>query len=129
MQIFLSHVQSDGAFASALSSHLEKRGFSVWSPGLEIMPGDNAWLRIGEALRKSRAMVVLLSPASMGSENVRREIEYALGDPNYEGRLFPVRVRPTDNIPWILHKFKTLDAAQSAAKVSQSIANALKQVA
>lgn len=129
MQIFLSYARSDETFAKALSSQLERRGFSVWSPGEEVLPGDNVWLRTGEALKKSKAMVVLLSPDSMRSEHVRREIQYALGDPNYEGRLFPVRIRPTEDVPWILRKFRTFDAGRSAAKVSESIANALKQVA
>jgi hypothetical protein len=129
MQIFLSYVQSDEAFAKALSSQLARRGLSVWSPHEEVLPGDNLWLHIGNALKNSKAMVVLVSPDSMRSENVRREIEYALGDPNYEGRVFPVQVRPTENIPWILRKFKTLDAKQSAARVSESIAIALEQIA
>jgi hypothetical protein len=129
MQIFLSYARADEDFAKALSSQLTRRGLSVWTTDDEILPGDNVWLRIGEALRKSRAMVVLVSPDSMRSEYVRHEIEYALGDPNYEGRVFPVQVRPTEDVPWILRKFKSFDARQSAAKVSESIANALKQVA
>jgi len=129
MQIFLSYAQPDEHFARALSSQLERRGFSVWSPAEELLPGDNVWLRIGEALKKSKAMIVLLSPDSMRSEYVRREIEYALGDPNYEGRLFPVQVRPTADIPWILRKIRTFGAGRNVAKVSESIANALKQVA
>jgi hypothetical protein len=129
MQIFLSHAPSDEAFAKTLSSQLSRRGLSVWSPSEEVLPGDNVWLRIGEALENSRAMIVLVSPDSMRSENVRREIEYALGQPNYEGRVFPVQVRPTKDIPWVLRRFKTLDAKQSAAKVSELIANALSQVA
>ena len=129
MQIFLSYAQSDEAFAKALSSHLARRGLSVWSPKDEVLPGDNVWLRIGEALKKSKAMIVLVSPDAMRSEHVRREIEYALGDQNYEGRLFPVQVRRTDKVPWILRRLKTFDANQSPAEVSKSIANALKQVA
>jgi hypothetical protein len=95
MQIFLSYSQADRTFAKALTSQLERRGFSVWSSGEDVLPGDNVWLRTGEALKRSKAMVVLVSPDSMRSESVRREIEFALGDPNYEGRLFPVRVRET----------------------------------
>jgi hypothetical protein len=129
MQVFLSYAPSDEAFAKALSSQLSRRGLSVWSPSEEVLPGDNVWLRIGEALENSRAMVVLVSPESMRSQSVRREIEYALGQSNYEGRLFPVQVRPTKDIPWVLRRFKTFDAKQSAAKVSESIANALSQVA
>jgi len=129
MQVFLSYAQSDKAFAKALSSHLTRRGLSVWSANQEVLPGDNLWLRAGEALKKSKAMVVLVSPDSMRSEHVRREIEYALGDSNYEGRVFPVQVRRTSDMPSILRKFKIFDARRSASKVSESIAEALKQVA
>jgi hypothetical protein len=125
MRIFLSYTQSDGAFAKALSSELARRGLKVWSPDEELLPGDNWSLGIGEALKTSNTMVVLVSPDSMRSDQVRREIEYALGDPSYERRVFPVQVRPTKDIPWILRKFQILDARPSVAKVSASIANAL----
>lgn len=129
MQIFLSYARQDEEFARRLSSHLTKHGLSVWSPENEVLPGDNVWLRVGEALKKSKAMVVLISPDSMHSRYVRQEIEYALGDPNYEGRVFPVEIRPTEDVPWILRKLKTIDGRQNPAKVSESIAIALKQVA
>ena len=128
MQIFLSYAQSDEAFAKDLASQLEKQRLSVWSPEQELLPGSNFWLEVGHALQRSKAMIVLVSPDSMRSDHVRREIEYALGDPNYERRIFPVQVRPTADVPWILRKFKILDGRQKA-KVSQSIANAIRQVA
>src|SRR5438552_18097917 len=40
MRVFLSYAPSDEAFAKALSSQLTRRGFSVWSPGEEVLPGD-----------------------------------------------------------------------------------------
>jgi hypothetical protein len=40
-----------------------------------------------------------------------------------------VLLRPTDDVPWILRKLNMLSARQGAAKVSESIAEALKQVA
>lgn len=129
MQVFLSYAPADEEFAKALSSQLTRRGLSVWAADEEILPGDNIWLRIGEALQNSKAMVVLVSPDSMRSEYVRHEIQFALGNANYQGRLFPVRVRPTKDVPWILRKFKTFDAKQSAARISSSIAEALRRVA
>jgi hypothetical protein len=60
------------------------------------------------------------------SETQRREIEYALGDPKFQGRVYPVQIRPTHNIPWILRTFNLLDAKQGAAKVGASIAEAAK---
>lgn len=129
MQVFLSYAHPDGALADALAADLEKRGLSVWSHEAELLPGDNVWLRNGEALKNSEAMVVLVSPESMRSEWVQHEIEYALGSRNYEGRLFPVQVRPTPLMPWILSKFKMFDAKRGVNKIGEAIAGALKQVA
>jgi len=129
VQVFFSYAPQDEQFALALSNQLAKRGLRVWRAEEQVLPGDNVWLKIGEALKTSRAMVVLLSPNSVRSENLRREIEYALSDSNYEGRLFPVMVRPTKDIPWILRKFRILDRRQSVSKIGESISEALKQVA
>jgi hypothetical protein len=129
VQVFFSYVPKDEEFARALSNQLVKRGLRVWVVEDQVLPGDNIWGRIGEALETSKAMVVLLSPDSVRSENLRREIEFALGNPNYEGRVFPVLVRPTKDIPWILRKFKIFDGKRNMTQIGASIAETLKQVA
>jgi len=101
----------------------------VWMSDTGVLPGDNIWLETGKALESSKAMVVLVSPESMRSEHVRREIEYALGHTNYRDRIFPIRVRPTGDVPWILRKFQIIDGKKGPSKVSESIATALEQVA
>jgi len=129
VQVFLSYAHGDRALAEQLAEDLRKRGLSVWSHEAELLPGDNVWLRNGEALKNSEAMVVLVSPEAMRSEWVQHEIEYALGNRNYEDRLFPVQVRPTASMPWILSRFKIFDAKQGVSKIGQAIAGALRQVA
>lgn len=126
MQVFLSYDRNDEEFAKALKEQLEEHGLTVWKATDEILPGENLWQRASEALKASKAMIVLLSPDSVRSETQQREIEYALGDQKYQGRLFPVQVRPTHDIPWILKKFKLFNASQGAAKVGASIAEATK---
>jgi len=126
VQVFLSYDRSDEEFAMALSEQLEKHGLTVWRGAAEVLPGENLWERIGAALKASKAMIVLLSPASVRSETQRREIEYVLGDPKFQGRVFPVQIRPTQGIPWILRTFNLLDAKLGAAKVGASIAEAAK---
>src|SRR3990172_3346322 len=110
MQVFLSYSEADREFARQLAEQLSNRGCEVWDPSDQLFPGDNWPLKTGEALKESKAMVVLLSPDSMKSEWVRGEIQYALGSRNYEGRVFSVLVRPTADIPWILSKFQILRA-------------------
>ncbi len=129
MRVFLSYTDADQSFAKRLSSQLTRLGCAVWDPVDQLFPGDNWWLKIGEALEESKAMVVLLSPDSIKSEWVRREIEYAIGDRNFEGRVFPVLVRPTAEIPWILRKFEILRANKNPAEIGKRIATALKRVA
>ncbi len=105
MQVFISYAAKDREIARELGSALTKRGLKVWLADEQVLPGDNWSLKIGEALDRSKAMLVLLSPDAVKSELVRREIQYALSSPKYEGRVIPVIVRPTKDIPWILRKF------------------------
>lgn len=127
MRVFLSYSHADKDFAGQLASHLSEQGCDVWDPSDQLYPGDNWPLKIGEALKESKAMVVLLSPDSMKSEWVRGEIQYAIGDRNYEGRVIPVLVRPTEKIPAIFRQFNILRANNDPAQVSVRIARALGQ--
>jgi TIR domain len=129
MQVFLSYSPADESFAKQLASELSRRGCEVWDPRAEVLPGDNYGQLIGQALKKSKVMIVLLSPDSVKSEWVRRDIEYALSNLNYAGRLFPVLVRPTEDFPWILRKFRPLRANNNPAEIGRRIASALKRVA
>ena len=129
MQVFLSYARSDEKFARELSSELTKHGLAVWLDEEQVLPGDNLHQCVADALKKSNAMVVLLSPEAMKSEFVRSEINYALGNPKYEHRLFPVEVRPTEDVPWFLRELQWFTASQGAKKISQLIASALSQAA
>ena len=129
MQIFFSYDSSDLGFAKALAAQLTRRGHSPWITDLALTPGDKWAHAIDEALRKSKAMVVLLSPESVRSDYLKREVEFALGDSKFEGRVFPVLIRPTKDAPWILRRLKLLDAKQGPNRIAASIADSLKMVA
>lgn len=101
--------------------YLEEAGHKVWSADEALFPGENVALEVGKALNKSEAMVVLISPQAMKSDWVRQEIEFALGAPQYRGRLIPVIVKPTDDIPWILKKFPAVRAGKRIAEASREI--------
>lgn len=118
MKVFLSHSHSDAPLAARMSTELEKNGFQVWNAERDLLPGDNWAEKVARALKESKAMVVLLTPATMESPWVKKEIEYALGSKNYSNRLIPVIVGdpakiPTSDIPWILHKFRWFDITDS----------------
>lgn len=113
MKVFLSYTHNDSFLAKKITSALIKNGLDVWNAETEILPGDNWAEKISTALKQSDAMVVLLTPESLESRVVQREIEYALGDKSYNKRLIPVLVGseesvPAESIPWILQRLQII---------------------
>ena len=127
MKVFLSYAASDREVAKKIASRLEATGHDVWSADDALFPGDNAALEVGKALEKSEAMVVLISPQAMKSEWVRREIEFALGAPQFRGRLIPVVVKPTADIPWILKKLPIVRLGKHLAETTREIGDFIKR--
>ena len=75
---FISYCRDDQEFALRLAQDLKDAGAAVWLDQLDIKPGhpwDNA---VEGALRAATKMLVILTPTSVSSENVRDEIAYAL---------------------------------------------------
>ena len=77
VKVFLSYAERDEKLAQSIRVELEKGGLMVWDASAKLAPGDNWALELGKALREADAMVVLLSPAALASDHVKREIEYA----------------------------------------------------
>ena len=114
MKVFISHSPVDGKLAKRVAALLQEAGLDVWEAGNEILPGDNWADKIAQGLKESEAMVVLLTPASLTSTGVNREIEYALGTKKYSKRLIPVLADPhktitQDDFPWILKHLNPID--------------------
>jgi TIR domain len=127
VKVFISYSGSDEKWADRLRSALAKYEVDVWDPASQIAPGDNWGLKYGKALENSDAVVVLISPASVKSDWVRHEIQYALSSAQFRDRLIPVLVRPTDEIPWILRKLKVIRASHSVDETARRIVNALRK--
>ncbi len=132
MQVFISYAESDEPIARRVARGLERAGLKVWYDRREILAGHNWAEEAAKALRESKAMVVLLTPAALRSFSVRREIEYALGDETYSHRLIPVIVGdpkklPKKEIPWILESLgmKNLPESGNADKEIEEIAQSL----
>ena len=74
MKVFLSYAERDEKLAQSIRVELERGGFTAWDASTKLAPGDNWALEVGKALREADAMVVLLSPAALASDHVKREI-------------------------------------------------------
>jgi hypothetical protein len=124
MNVFVSHSLEDSEWARKLIARLERAGFEVWDAASQISAGDNWALKVGNALEKADAMIVLLSPSSAKSPVVQKEIEYALTTERFQNRLIPVVVKPTRKFPWILDRMQV--ETGEPTEVSKRIVSRLK---
>ena len=73
-RIFISYARSDGEdFAKNLRRRLEDKGFSLWQDRTSLEGGKDWWQQIVEALNHVEYMVLVMTPASMHSNIVRKE--------------------------------------------------------
>lgn len=126
VKVFISHASGDRRFAASLGEALASAGLRVWEPHA-LHPGDNWALESGKALDAADAIIVLLSPDAVASEWVRREIEFAISSPRFKGRLIPVLVRRTPQVPWILQELPQWIEARDPDAAAARIVRLLKQ--
>jgi hypothetical protein len=127
MKAYLSYARPDRELARELVEGLRESGHDVWFDELELTPGTNWGREIDKALNSSKAMIVLISPASMESKEVRREIESALLSRNFANRLLPVYVKPADDVPWFLRTLKGVNVGANASKIVRHVKNSLDE--
>ncbi len=82
-----------------LSGALQEKGYSVWLDERELVPGDDLPQSISAAIKRARALVVVVSPAATRSEWLRYELSLAT-DRMIKGglRLIPVLIGQ-DHVP------------------------------
>ena len=129
MNVFISHAWADRNAAENIAAALKAHGLAVTNPVNHVAPGENMALRVGKALERANAMVVLLSPEASKSEWVQHEIGYALTSPRIAGRVVPVMVKKTDDIPWILEELNVLDWPANSAALSRKILDRIRPAA
>lgn len=101
--VFLSYSREDQSIARRFAEALERTGFSVWWDQ-SLSPGEAFDQVTEQALEAAGAVVVLWSPASVGSRWVRAEATQASAN----GRLLPVTIEPCKR-PIMFELIQTLD--------------------
>jgi hypothetical protein len=92
-QIFLSYARKDAKVVDRLMSRLEAAGYKVWVDRTGI-PGGEQWRRqIVRAIENADAFLIALSPHSVISDNVRKELDLAEGA---KKRVLPVIIQPVE---------------------------------
>lgn len=125
VEVFLSHSSDDADTAIEIARVLGECGISTWYAPREIV-GSQKWQdEIGAALGRCDWFMLLLSPGAVRSMWVRRELQYALIQRRYDGRITPVLISPCDpdNLSWVLQTFQQVDLTR---RTGEAYANLLR---
>ncbi len=77
MELFLSYSRSDSATGDRLRADLEAAGHHVWLDRDDIRGGEQWRASIANGIAAADRILLLMSPASLQSENVAREVSIA----------------------------------------------------
>lgn len=105
--VFLSHCHSDKPIVRRIAKDLQKYGAVVWIDEAEINVGDSLIQKIREGIDKMEYLAVFLSPESLQSEWVKREVDVAMNQ-EIEGRrikVLPILIKNCEIPEFLRGKF------------------------
>lgn len=102
---FLSYSRINKDFALQLAKELKSEGFSIWIDQLDIPAGMRWDVELEKALEECDIFMVIMTPASIESENVRDEIGYAIDN---NKRILPILLKDA-KVPLRLRRFQWVD--------------------
>jgi len=91
--VFISYSRSDTAIVDNVVARLRSDGFEIWIDRESIKGGDLWRKQIVKAIHTTDAFVLMLSPNSTASKNVRKEVDLA---ENANRALFPFLLASVD---------------------------------
>ncbi len=95
-QVFTSYSRRDTETVDSIVEKMSQAGIDVWIDRSDIEAGDMWRVQIVKAIRISPAFVLMLSPSSAASDNVRKEIDLSQ---NFKRKIFAVMLQKVDPLP------------------------------
>jgi hypothetical protein len=125
-ELFFSHSSRNLLTANRIAETLRNHGIPVWYSPTNIMTAQQWHDEIGNALRRCDWFMVLLSPNSVDSIWVRRELQYALRHNQYDNHILPVLIENCDyeELSWTLGMFQMADFTNDENNAYTQILNA-----
>jgi TIR domain len=105
VKVFLSYAREDADFALHLATDLRADEVDLWVDQLDIPPGAIWDREVQRALEVCSHLLVVLSPASVDSDNVMNEVHFAL---DKSKSVVPALYKQCD-IPFRLRRFHYVD--------------------
>ncbi len=78
-KIFLSYSRDDSKFVLKLVEDLKRNNFDIWIDQIDMSSGKYWDNSIEQTIGNSCALILIMSPSSAKSENVKDEVSYAKG--------------------------------------------------
>jgi hypothetical protein len=110
-ELFLSHATSDRDFVDQVVNVLREHGIPIWYSVTNIL-GARQWHdEIGRALVRCDWFGLVISPASLNSKWVQRELMFALNDDRYVDKIVPILHQDCDfqRLSWVLPSLQLID--------------------
>jgi hypothetical protein len=95
-QVFTSYSRRDTQTVDTIVEKMSQAGISVWLDRSDIKAGKTWRVQIVQAIDTCNAFVLMLSPNSAASDNVRREIDLSFDS---ERKIFAMMLDPVRPIP------------------------------
>src|SRR5262245_43330936 len=114
---FISYARHDSSFVFEVADGLRARSVPIWIDQSNIEPGANWQASIDAALNACGIVLIILSPESVASDEVRTELRAAL---NGRKRIVPLLHRPCE-IPTRLLLTQYLDWSRSTSVSDASL--------
>ena len=110
-EVFLSHSDHDRGFVSHLANVIRDHGIPAWYSRTDILGAQQWHDEICRALNRCDWFVIILSPNSVESRWVKRELLFALDQSHFAEKIIPVLYRDCDyeKLSWTLSIFQMID--------------------
>jgi hypothetical protein len=112
--IFIAHVEEDADIALGIALGLEEAGYHPWSYEIDSIVGTSYIVRTGEAVAQSEAVIVIISPNSLSSTQVTKEVVRA----HESGRNFLPILRGISHVEFQQRQPEWREAIGSATSIN-----------
>ena len=121
-KVFFSYARADTEFALKLAKDLRSAGVDLWIDQLDIPTGQQWDRAVESALKACQSLLIVLSPASIASQNVMDEASFAI---DQNKKIFPLLYQDCE-IPFRLKRLQHIDFSGDYASAYTRLLSAVK---
>ena len=112
--IFISYVEENSDLAVVIAAGLEAEGYTAWYYERDSLPGPSYLLQTAREIEKSQVVVLIISPDSLGSHQVTKEVIRA----HESGKPFIPILRSITHVEFSNRQPEWKEAVGSATSIS-----------